>query len=46
MQNLDQMAKEQLIYFPTINDDFDDRIEIKISKTDNFIFKIKKMANP
>jgi hypothetical protein len=45
MQNLDQMAKDQLIYFPTINE-LNDRIEIKILKTDNYIFKIKKMANP
>ena len=45
MQNLDKMAKEQLIYFPTINNEFEDRLEIKITKTDNFIFKMKKMAN-
>jgi len=33
MQNLDKMAKERLIYFPQINQDLDDRIEIKITKT-------------
>lgn len=39
MQNLDKMAKEQLIYFSKINQEFDDRIEIKITKTNNVILK-------
>jgi hypothetical protein len=34
MQNLDIMAKNQLIYFPSIKDKFKDKIEIEIIKTD------------
>jgi len=34
MQNLDIMAKQQLIYFPTVNSEFEDRVEIEIRKTD------------
>ncbi len=41
-QNLDKMAEEQLIYFPEVNNDFEDRIEILITKTDNYIFEMKK----
>jgi hypothetical protein len=39
MQNLDMMAKEQLIYFSKINQELEDRIEIKITKTDNVLLK-------
>jgi len=42
MQNLDKMAQEQLIYFPYIDTDFEDSIEIRITKTDNYIFKRAK----
>jgi len=34
MQNLDIMAKEQLIYFPTVQDKLKDKIVIEIIKTD------------
>jgi len=34
MQNLDIMAKEQLIYFPTVNEKYKDKIVIEITKTD------------
>ncbi len=39
MQNLNIMAEEQLIYFSEINQEFDDRIEIKITKTNNVSIK-------
>lgn len=45
MQNLDKMAKEQLIYFSKINQEFDDRIEIKITKTNNVILKYSDNSN-
>lgn len=34
MQNLDILAKEQLIYFPTVNTDTEDKVVIEIDKTD------------
>ena len=37
MQNLDIMAKEQLIYFPTVNDQLKDKIVIEITKTDKVL---------
>jgi hypothetical protein len=45
MQNLDQMAEQQLINFSKINQEFEDRIEIKITKTDNVILKIKNSGS-
>lgn len=41
MQNLNKMEQEQLIFFSQINQENNDKIEIKITKTDNVILKNK-----